>query len=105
MTRLERDRIETHLGDKLVDHMDLACPVLNDAGRCSAYAVRPLICRLWGMVKMMRCPHGCEPSRWLTDDEAKSLLTAVAAIGGDTVMFGLDESETTLAISEAVNLD
>ena len=100
MTRFERDRIEKHLGDKPVDHMGLACPVLNDAGRCSAYAVRPLICRLWGMVESLKCPHGCEPSRWLTDDEAAGLLAAMNAVGGDAVMFGLDEDDTRNVISE-----
>lgn len=56
---------------------DLSCPLLKD-GRCSVYAVRPLICRLWGAVKAMRCPHGCRPSRWLSDAEARDLLNTVA---------------------------
>lgn len=50
------------------------CSLLKD-GKCSIYAVRPLICRLFGLVKKMRCPFGCEPERWLTDEEAKLFLT------------------------------
>lgn len=52
-----------------------ACPLLVN-GRCSRYAARPLICRLWGAVKSrrMRCPHGCRPKRWLSDAEGQALI-------------------------------
>lgn len=43
-------------------------------GKCSIYPIRPLICRLFGMVKKMACPFGCVPERWLTDEEAKKYL-------------------------------
>ncbi len=39
------------------------CPYL-EAGACSIYEVRPIICRLFGLVKdddRMICPHGCKP--------------------------------------------
>lgn len=56
----------------------LTCPLLNPHnGECMAYDVRPLICRLWGTVKKMRCPFGCLPERWLSDQEAGSLITAM----------------------------
>lgn len=66
----------------------LFCPLLR-ARRCSAYDVRPLICRLWGLVKSdnrewMRCPHGCKPSRWLSDAEAFALIDEAIAIDGRT---------------------
>lgn len=50
------------------------CPLLDAAGACSVHQHRPLICRLWGMVKRMRCPFGCEPERWVGDDEAWELI-------------------------------
>lgn len=54
---------------------DLRCPFATPKGTCSVYDVRPLICRLWGTVKdAMECPHGCVPERWLTTDEAWTLL-------------------------------
>lgn len=49
---------------------------------CNAYAVRPVLCRLFGSVEKMRCPHGCEPERWLTDQEARDLLDEANRIGG-----------------------
>ena len=51
-------------------------------GRCSVYAQRPLLCRLWGVLKKMRCPHGCEPERWLSDAQSTELLEAAARLGG-----------------------
>jgi hypothetical protein len=56
---------------------NLACPHLDPFGRCSVYAIRPMICRLWGMVEKMRCPHGCTPERWLSDGEAREFLLRV----------------------------
>lgn len=96
MTRLERDRVERHLGDKPKLQSLQRCPVLSDAGRCLAYDVRPLSCRLWGVVDnpKMRCPHGCVPERWLTDKEASDFLNAVRVLGGEVVMFGLSEDQT-----------
>ncbi len=38
-----------------------SCPALVD-GRCSVYEIRPLVCRLWGSVEEMPCPHGCVPA-------------------------------------------
>src|SRR5262249_13706213 len=54
----------------------LQCSLLKDK-RCSVYESRPLICRLWGMVKKMRCEWGCTPERWVADEEAFQLLTEV----------------------------
>jgi Fe-S-cluster containining protein len=58
------------------------CIYLTDAGRCRAYAVRPLICRVWGTVKMLSCMHGCTPDRWMTDREFLRTAQAVEKIGG-----------------------
>lgn len=50
------------------------CPALGDDGRCRGYEGRPALCRIWGMTKALRCPHGCVPSRWLTDQECGELV-------------------------------
>jgi Fe-S-cluster containining protein len=59
---------------KVLRSGDLTCPLLDLVGRCSVYANRPLICRLWGVVKTMQCPHGCTPEYWLSDKRAHELL-------------------------------
>lgn len=56
------------------------CPALTPRGKCSAYSVRPAICRLYGAVKKMRCPHGCRPKRWLSDQEAHAILEQIRLI-------------------------
>lgn len=62
---------------------DIRCTYLDpETKRCEVYDVRPLICRLYGLVEKMRCPHGCEPERWLTDGEASMLLIEVKGIVG-----------------------
>lgn len=60
---------------------NLTCPALINGG-CVVYAVRPLICRLWGVVHAMACPHGCEPERWLSDNEANALMCEVKKLSG-----------------------
>lgn len=58
----------------------LRCPLLSNEGRCTVYSIRPLICRLWGMVQSMRCPFGCTPSRWVTPRESFKLLSEAERI-------------------------
>ena len=36
-----------------------ACPALGLWGQCTVHAVRPTICRLWGMTESMQCPFEC----------------------------------------------
>lgn len=57
----------------------LDCPHLTKENRCSIYEVRPLICRLFGMVQVrpMICPHGCKPSRWMSHAEANDFMKRV----------------------------
>jgi Fe-S-cluster containining protein len=58
------------------------CVFLSSFGRCSAYSIRPLVCRLWGMMdnEFMRCPHGCKPTRWVTGPEARELHLKIIAV-------------------------
>lgn len=81
LTRLENRRIRRAIGREPSARGNLSCSLLTPDGRCEAYAFRPLICRLWGVVEAMRCPFGCVPSRWATDDEAKAWLHQASVIG------------------------
>lgn len=86
MTRAERDRIENRVGHP-IPKLELKtrpkpCPLLTRSGHCSVYTARPAICRLWGVVETMPCPHGCVPDYYLTHDEGHAFLRRVAAIGG-----------------------
>lgn len=57
--------------EKVTDHI---CPHLSLSGRCDAYEVRPLICRLFGAVRKLQCPWGCKPERFLTEIEVTKLF-------------------------------
>ena len=63
----------------------IACPILKD-GRCSQYRNRPLICRLFGVVEGMPCPHGCAAERVLSDRESHRLIAAVNEVGGREIV-------------------
>ena len=66
---------------------DLVCPYLErESGLCGVYALRPLICRLWGATESLRCEWGCEPSAVLSDLEVERLAKRVLALsGGESV--------------------
>lgn len=63
------------------DHFTMRCSLLSDQNECKIYEARPLICRLWGLVEKLRCPFGCVPERWVTDEEAADLLERVERAG------------------------
>lgn len=58
----------------------LACPLLDKNKSCTIYEIRPLICRLFGLTKILRCPFGCKPTKWLKDKKAKRLLDLAASL-------------------------
>ena len=55
------------------------CPLLV-LGRCSVYEDRPLICRAFGSVEGLRCPHGCRPDKLLSNEEQYANFEKVAEL-------------------------
>lgn len=57
------------------------CPLLSPEGMCSVHSVRPLICRLWGVVDdpLMRCPYGCA-GNLVSNAEARDLWDAITQL-------------------------
>jgi len=60
----------------------LICPLLTNNGECGVYKIRPMICRLWGIVKGMECPFGCVPEKFLTREQGVGYLGLAREIGG-----------------------
>lgn len=61
----------------------LRCPQLAGNGRCTVYAIRPMLCRIWGMVESMRCPFGCVPEGgFLPEDQCQLLMREAMEAGG-----------------------
>ena len=62
---------------------DFWCEALGPDGKCMAYPIRPLICRLWGAVEWLSCPHSCQPEGgWMPDADAIRLLYEMTRLGG-----------------------
>jgi Fe-S-cluster containining protein len=67
---------ETHVGVVNDEAGNMHCPFLEPVlGNCMAYHMRPLVCRLWGVVDhpLMRCPFGCTPERWISHEESRRI--------------------------------
>lgn len=73
--------MEEAAGVRLACNAKLKCTVLKE-GKCSAYEQRPVLCRLFGLVKKMKCPFGCVPLRWVSDAEAGEIMRAVLEVSG-----------------------
>ena len=61
-----------------------ACPLLDkETKKCSVYAVRPAICRLFGVVRELQCPHGYGPDKasLLSDARARQIMDKVEELG------------------------
>lgn len=61
------------------------CPALDAAGRCGAYDVRPLVCRLYGStpeVETLRCSFGCGQLDPVSEADARVLVADVERIAG-----------------------
>lgn len=67
-------------GQEPPDMREAPCPLLDFAGRCSAHALRPIVCRLYGVCEEMPCPHGCKPERLLTTAETRAFMERVDAL-------------------------
>jgi hypothetical protein len=62
------------------------CPLLVDL-RCSAYEIRPLICRLWGSSEIYPCNYGCRPAEGLLSvkDTYRLMARAYELSGQDLI--------------------
>lgn len=76
---LEAKRIYKKLHVELGYHPTGTCNLLGH-GRCQAYDLRPLICRLYGVADGLTCDHGCRPTRLLTREQVSELLAEAEAI-------------------------
>ena len=76
-TRLEEERIQCFMAERemaIAAVKGTTCPHLVIGGGCSIYAVRPLICRLYGTSTTYRCVAGVSPLRLLHEDEEAEIF-------------------------------
>lgn len=82
-SEFEVKRLEMAANRPLTVDAELTCSMLVEK-RCSVYEHRPLVCRLFGLTKAMRCEHGCATERRMTDAEAYHLMNKAQQLGGPT---------------------
>lgn len=88
LTTVERDHIRDATGVDIPfggsGSAPRLCPALGMFRTCGVYEVRPLICRLWGLVENMPCNFGCVPEGGrLTVAEGYGFIARAAKIDGD----------------------
>lgn len=94
MSQLERERIAEHGvliplidGPLAIRWQDARCPALTELNRCSVHEVRPLICRMYGVVLDIACKHGCKVhGDMLTAEEGHWLLDEARRLGGGSTV-------------------
>jgi Fe-S-cluster containining protein len=81
MSVRERLRVEEASGHTLGCN-GITCNMLVN-NRCSVYSVRPMLCRLYGLVEGFECEHGCVPEGGLLSPEkGAEYLRRAVEIGG-----------------------
>ena len=87
-SQTEADHLEAATGRPLEFTSGLTCGYLDPLERrCHVYALRPLICRLWGVAKEMSCPWECEPtSAPVNPADVRRLIQLSVVIGGRLVV-------------------
>jgi hypothetical protein len=86
MSVRERARLIERARKPVVCGERATCSLLTGERKCSVYDIRPMICRLWGLVRSMPCPYGCRPEGGLLpDSEGVRLLIESDRIGGSEV--------------------
>lgn len=81
MTPAEWRRLKEAAGTEPTIDAEHTCSLLKD-GKCSAYAVRPAICRLGGVEENMPCEFGCKPTRYLSREQGYRFLDRVDKAAG-----------------------
>jgi hypothetical protein len=88
MTGAEQQRIRragVHIPNQLYSETGpMTCPALTMFHQCGVYEARPLICRMWGATRKLRCNYGCKPERYLTEREVVEFMTRAHEIAGET---------------------
>jgi uncharacterized protein len=52
----------------------LTCPYARKGLGCAIYADRPFLCRLYGTIPSLQCPHGRRPEKLLSNIEERRLV-------------------------------
>lgn len=116
MSVRERQRIVQRARKPIECSRGALCSMLDEQRRCSVYEIRPMICRLWGLVRSLPCQYGCRPEGGLLSDaEGIRLIVEAERIGGspmgdvrqrmaEKMLASLSEDELARAAIEIIGL-
>lgn len=62
----------------------LRCPYLDADDKCTIYEVRPIVCRLSGVVPEMPCEYG-SPKRMLSSKEGSEIFRAIIKVADNSL--------------------
>lgn len=81
MSKAEETAIQAKHGQlPTASGLNLTCSSLEN-GKCAIYEARPLVCRVYGAVREMRCPYGCAPKGgFMASRDARKLFKRAEAI-------------------------
>lgn len=82
VTIRERERMERASGKEFTCGALATCSMLTSNRTCGVYEIRPLLCRLWGVIESLPCHYGCKPEYYLTDKQGWALLLEANRIAG-----------------------
>ncbi len=72
-------------GVRWIDRGLLVCGFLSQENRCRIYEVRPLLCRLYGVITGLRCPVFPAAAQMRVDHDEVLCLTGEDAVMLETV--------------------
>jgi hypothetical protein len=96
---LEREVIEARAGKALTTDRRSVCTMLSPNGHCTVYGDRPMLCRLWGAVPQLPCPHGCEVQDPISDEQGFVLMLESFRVGGGRHADLPVDSDTDIAVA------
>lgn len=83
LLQVEKDEIRRVFGKTLMVDQSLTCNALcKTTGTCGVYEARPWVCRAYGAMEGLECPHGCNTAPLVSRKDADKMVRATQKAGG-----------------------
>ncbi len=86
LLKKEMEVIRKEFNTTLITDQTGSCNALCKAtGTCKVYSARPWVCRAFGAMEGLECPHGCNTVPLVPQKEGDKLLKSIRKVGGGVV--------------------
>jgi Fe-S-cluster containining protein len=83
LNQKEVDEIRKEFGVRLGTDATMSCTALcKVSGACTVYAARPWVCRAYGAMEGLECPHGCNTAPLVSVEDGEKMIQAMGKAGG-----------------------